>query len=154
MAVKLRLARHGSKKRPYYRIVAANAASPRDGRYLEQVGTYDATRNPATITLKRDKITYWLGQGAKPTNTVQNLLDAHMAGSDVVLKPRQRPVISIDTSSKAPAEKEAKAKDTPAKAEKAPAEAKAEEAPAEEAKAEEAPAEAKAEGDDDDKSGE
>jgi small subunit ribosomal protein S16 len=74
MAVKIRLARHGAKKRPFYRIVVADVESPRDGRYLENVGTYNPLVEPAEVTLKKERIKYWLGQGAIPTDTVRNLL--------------------------------------------------------------------------------
>jgi len=74
MAVKMRLARHGAKKRPFYRIVVADSESPRDGRYLENVGTYNPLREPAEVTLKTDRVQYWLQQGAIPTDTVKNLL--------------------------------------------------------------------------------
>jgi small subunit ribosomal protein S16 len=74
MAVKIRLARHGAKKKPFYRIVAANSESPRDGRYLENLGTYDPAYDPAKITLKTDRVRYWMDQGALPTDTVQSLL--------------------------------------------------------------------------------
>lgn len=74
MAVKIRLARHGAKKKPFYRIVVADSESPRDGRFLENVGTYDPLYDPAKITLKTERIRYWMDQGALPTDTVQNLL--------------------------------------------------------------------------------
>jgi small subunit ribosomal protein S16 len=74
MAVKIRLARHGAKKKPFYRIVVADSESPRDGRYLENVGTYDPAYDPAKITLKTDRVRYWMDQGALPTDTVQSLL--------------------------------------------------------------------------------
>ena len=74
MAVKIRLARHGAKKKPFYRIVVADSESPRDGRYLENVGTYDPLYEPAKIILKTDRIRYWMDQGALPTDTVQSLL--------------------------------------------------------------------------------
>jgi len=74
MAVKIRLARHGAKKRPFYRIVVANSESPRDGRFLENVGTYNPLQDPAAVTLKTDRIQFWLGQGAIPTDTVKNIL--------------------------------------------------------------------------------
>ena len=74
MAVKIRLARHGAKKSPFYRIVVADSESPRDGRYLENVGTYDPLIDPARVTLKSERIQYWMDQGAKPTDTVQSLL--------------------------------------------------------------------------------
>ena len=74
MSVKMRLARHGAKKRPFYRIVVADSESPRDGRYLENVGTYNPLREPAEVTLKTDRVQYWLQQGAIPTDTVRNIL--------------------------------------------------------------------------------
>ena len=74
MAVKIRLARHGAKKKPFYRIVVANSESPRDGKYLENVGTYDPLFDPAKVTLKSERIKYWIDQGAKPSDTVRSLL--------------------------------------------------------------------------------
>jgi small subunit ribosomal protein S16 len=75
MAVKIRLARHGAKKKPFYRIVVADSESPRDGRYLENVGTYDPKNNPARLTLKTERVQYWLEKGATPSDTVKNLLE-------------------------------------------------------------------------------
>jgi small subunit ribosomal protein S16 len=74
MAVKIRLSRHGSKKKPIYRIVVANSESPRDGRFIEQVGLYDPTRKPTLINLKTDKLEAWLKKGARPTQTVAQLI--------------------------------------------------------------------------------
>jgi small subunit ribosomal protein S16 len=74
MAVKIRLARHGAKKRPYYRIVIADSESPRDGKFLENVGTYDPKQEPMRITLKSERLRYWLAKGATPTDTVRSLL--------------------------------------------------------------------------------
>lgn len=74
MAVKIRLARHGAKKRPIYRIVVADSECPRDGRYLEKVGTYNPLQDPAQVDLKVERVTYWLQQGAIPTDTVNNIL--------------------------------------------------------------------------------
>jgi small subunit ribosomal protein S16 len=74
MAVKIRLARHGAKKRPFYRIVVADSEAPRDGRFLETVGTYNPLRDPAEIAVKQERVQYWLDQGATPTDTVRSLL--------------------------------------------------------------------------------
>ena len=74
MAVKIRLARHGAKKKPFYRIVVADSESPRDGRYLENVGTYNPLMDPARVSLKSERIQYWIDQGAKPSDTVRSLL--------------------------------------------------------------------------------
>ncbi len=73
MPVKIRLARHGAKKRPFYRIVVADVECPRDGKYLEAVGTYNPLKDPAEVSLKEERIRYWMNQGAIPTNTIKNL---------------------------------------------------------------------------------
>ena len=73
MAVRIRLTRKGTKKKPFYRIVAADKEMPRDGRFLELLGTYDPMVEPVAITLKEDRINYWLGEGAKPSSTVASL---------------------------------------------------------------------------------
>lgn len=74
MAVKLRLKRMGAKQRPFYRIVAADSRSPRDGRFLETVGTYNPITVPAEVKIDEEKAMYWLKNGAIPTETVRNLL--------------------------------------------------------------------------------
>ncbi len=74
MAVRLRLTRVGKKKQPTYRIVAADARAPRDGRYLEIVGTYDPRREPSAITIDNDKAVEWLNKGALPSERVHKLL--------------------------------------------------------------------------------
>jgi small subunit ribosomal protein S16 len=74
MAVKLRLARMGSKKRPFYRVVATNSGSRRDGRPLEFLGHYNPMTNPATVLIDQEKVKKWLDMGAEPTDTVRNLL--------------------------------------------------------------------------------
>jgi small subunit ribosomal protein S16 len=79
--VRIRLARAGAKKRPFYRIVAADARSPRDGRFLEKLGTYDpllAGENPSRVTLNEERLRYWLGQGAQVSDRVHRFL--HKAG--------------------------------------------------------------------------
>jgi len=74
MAVKIRLARHGSKRAPFYRIVVADARSPRDGAFIDWVGTYNPRANPSEIHVDTEKAKEWLGKGAQPTNQVRNLL--------------------------------------------------------------------------------
>lgn len=74
MAVKLRLKRMGAKKRPFYRIVAADSRSPRDGRFIEVVGTYNPIMDPAEIKVDEEKALKWLQNGAEPTDTVRDLL--------------------------------------------------------------------------------
>jgi small subunit ribosomal protein S16 len=75
MAVKIRLQRFGAKKRPFYRIVAADSRSPRDGRYLEIIGTYNPITEPATIKIDEEKAQKWLHEGAQVTDTVKNLFN-------------------------------------------------------------------------------
>jgi small subunit ribosomal protein S16 len=78
MSVSLRLARGGSKKRPYYKVVVSNSRSPRDGKYLEQVGTYNpllAKDDENRVRLTEDRVRYWLGVGAQPTDRVARMLD-------------------------------------------------------------------------------
>ena len=74
MAVKLRMTRMGAKKRPFYRIVAADSRSPRDGRFIELLGTYNPRVNPAQVTIKEEEVLKWLHNGAQPSNTVRNIL--------------------------------------------------------------------------------
>ncbi len=91
MALKLRLSRGGAKKRPYYRIVVADARMPRDGRYIERVGTYNPLLpkdDPKRVTLVEDRIKHWLSVGAQPTDRVHRFLDA--AGI-LPRKPRNNP---------------------------------------------------------------
>lgn len=76
MAVKVRLQRFGAHKAPKYRIVAADSRSPRDGKFLEILGTYEPITNPATVKVDVEKVTKWLNKGAQPTITVKNILDS------------------------------------------------------------------------------
>ena len=127
MALKIRLARGGAKKRPFYRVVVAEASAPRDGRYVERVGTYNPMvpkDHDQRLVLKNERITYWLGQGAQPTERVQKMLAS--AGLT------EAPVIREQPKKSAPGKKRAER-------EAAAAEAAADEAPAEEAAADEAP---------------
>lgn len=74
MAVKLRLKRMGAKQKPFYRIIAADSRSPRDGRFIESVGTYDPVKKENNITVDEEKVMKWLNNGAQPTDTVKNIL--------------------------------------------------------------------------------
>ncbi|MDY0188328.1 30S ribosomal protein S16 [Syntrophus buswellii] len=74
MAVKIRLARMGAKKKPFYRIVISDSESPRDGRFLEIVGNYDPGKDPAEVNIQESRLQEWLSKGAKPTLTVSQLL--------------------------------------------------------------------------------
>ncbi|MCU0105442.1 30S ribosomal protein S16 [Acholeplasma vituli] len=71
--VKIRLQRFGSNKSPFYRVVATDATSPRDGRFLEIIGTYNPVKNPAIVDIDKEKAAKWINNGAKPTETVKNL---------------------------------------------------------------------------------
>ena len=155
MALKIRLARGGAKKRPFYRIVVAEAAAPRDGRYVERVGTYNPMvpkDHDQRLVLKNERITYWLGQGAQPTERVQKMLaGAGLTEAPVIREqpkksaPGQKRVDREAAAAEAAAEAAANAEaEAAAPAEEAPVEEAAPEAaaPAEEATAEaEAPAE-------------
>lgn len=74
MSVKIRLQRHGSKKRPFYFIVVANSVAPRDGKFIEKIGTYNPLSIPATVRISRERALHWLQRGAQPTNTVRRIL--------------------------------------------------------------------------------
>ena len=74
MAVKIRLARHGAKKRPYYRIVVADSRCPRDGKFIEEVGRYNPCTAPAMVQFDLEKVDQWIKNGAQPTDTVASLL--------------------------------------------------------------------------------
>ena len=74
MSVRIRLARGGAKKRPFYRIVATDTRSPRDGRFLEKLGTYNPNTDPSTVELNIPRVEYWIGNGAQPSETVARLI--------------------------------------------------------------------------------
>ena len=154
MALKIRLSRGGSKKRPFYRIVVAEASAPRDGRYVERVGHYNpmvAKDSDQRLVVNGERITHWLGLGAQPTERVQKLLSAVSLTEPV--KMREQPKKAAPGKKRAEREAEAPAEEAAAAAaveaeaapaEEAPAEAPDEDAAAE-APAEEAPAEDTAE---------
>ena len=73
MAVQIRLNRMGAKKNPFYRIVVADSRAPRDGRFIEVLGNYDPSQNPAVVNVDEEKVLDWMGKGAQPTDTVKNL---------------------------------------------------------------------------------
>ena len=140
MAVAIRLSRGGAKKRPYYRIVVADTRSPRDGKYLEQIGTYNPMLpkdSDARVKLDEDRARHWLGVGAKPSDRVLRFLDA--AGI-LERAPRNNPKKGEpgEAAKERAEEKAAKAAEAEEAAKAAEEEAKA--APAEDAAAEEAPA--------------
>ena len=142
MALKIRLSRGGSKKRPFYRIVVAEAAAPRDGRYVERIGHYNpmvAKDNEQRLVVDGERVKHWMGLGAKPTERVQKLLSALSLTAPVEM--RDQPKKSAPGKKRAEREAEEAAAAEAAAAEAAEAAAAAAEAPAEEAPAEEATAE-------------
>jgi len=156
MSLKLRLSRGGAKKRPYYRIVVADSRMPRDGRYIERVGTYNPMlpqEHPDRIKLDSDRIKHWLGVGAQPSDRVARFLGQAeiipMPAISTTPKKSAPRAKTVERMKEAEAAAAAKAEADAAAAEQAAAEAAeaaaapapAEEAPAEEAPAEEAPAE-------------
>jgi small subunit ribosomal protein S16 len=80
MAVRIRLTRKGRKKQPFYRIVVADSEAPRDGKFLDIVGTYDPMQNPAVVSIDSEKLNSWMKKGAKPTETVESLIRKAGAG--------------------------------------------------------------------------
>lgn len=161
MSVSLRLSRGGSKKRPYYKVVVSNSRAPRDGKYLEQVGTYNpllAKDDENRVRLVEDRVRYWLGVGAQPTDRVARMLDkagikeraatenlkkgepgkkAKDRAEEKAEKLREAEEAAKEAAA-APAVEEVAAEEAPVAEEAAPAEAPAaEEAPAEEAAGEE-----------------
>ena len=117
MAVKLRLMRMGKKKQPTYRIVAADSRSPRDGRFIEVIGTYAPREEPSVVLVDQDKALLWLGKGAQPTETVKKLLEISGAWGEFARsrpapseKVRTRPVRAASPAKKAPAKKAAPVK--------------------------------------------
>ena len=157
MAMKIRLARGGSKKRPHYRIVAADSRMPRDGRFIEKLGTYNPLLpkdSEDRVKMNLERIQYWMDKGAKPTDRVSRFLEA----AGVIEKKERNNPQKAEPGEKAKdraeekaqkaadaAEAETAAVEEAAAEEAAVEEAPAEEAPAEEAAAEEAPAEEAAE---------
>ena len=148
MALKIRLARGGAKKRPFYRIVVAEASAPRDGRYVERVGTYNPMvpkDHEQRLTLNGERISFWMSKGAQPTERVHKML----ASAGLMAAPALRDQPKKSAPGKKRAEREAAAAEAAAAAAEAEAAQAAVEAvadaPAEEAPAEEAVAEAPAE---------
>lgn len=148
MALKLRLARGGSKKRPFYSIVVADVRAPRDGRFIEKLGTFNpllAKDNEQRVVINKERIEHWLSHGAQPTDRVHRFLDeAGILKREARNNPKK--ALPGKKAQERIAEKKAKEEEAAEAAKAAEEEAKAAaEAPAEEAPAEEAPAEAPAE---------
>ena len=140
MALKIRLSRGGAKKRPFYRIVVADARSPRDGRFIERVGTYNpmvAKDSDARVILKEERIKYWLSQGAKPSDRVARFLGQ----AEIIQLPGRSDQTKQHLPRAKTLERMKEKEEAAAAAAATPAEAPAEESPAEEAAVEEAPVE-------------
>lgn len=144
MALAIRLSRSGAKKRPYYRIVVADSRKSRDGRFIERVGSYNPMLerdNPERVKLVEERLKYWIGVGAKPSDRVQRFLaDAGIMEKPTIYDQPKKSAPKAKAQERMAAEQEAKKAAEEAAAAEAEAPA-AEEAPAEEAVAEEAPAE-------------
>lgn len=146
MAVKIRLRRMGRKKAPHYRIVVADSAAPRDGRFVETLGYYKPLESPARLVVDLERVDYWVGQGASPSDTVRSLVDKARKGGDATVAVGESDPASIraakaeeaaqrkaeaeakavaEAEAKAAAEAEAKAAEEAAAAEAASAEAEA-----------------------------
>ncbi len=143
MAVKIRLARGGAKKRPFYRIVVADVRAPRDGRYIERIGSYNpmvAKDAQDRLRVDAERLQYWVSQGAQMTDRVARMLSEINLADKPVIREQSKKHLPKAKAQERLAEREEKAR-AAAEAAAAPAE----EAPAEETAAEEAPAEEKAE---------
>ena len=136
MAVKIRLARHGAKKAPYYRVVVADSRAPRDGRLIEEVGRYNPLLDPPMIKLDLEKVDTWIGNGAQPTDTVARLIEVARrqgtegeAPAEEAAPKKKAAAKEVPVVEEAPVEEpvaEEESADEPAPAEDAP-EAEAEE---------------------------
>jgi small subunit ribosomal protein S16 len=132
MSVRIRLTRVGSKKNPIWRVVVADQRSPRDGRFIETIGQYNAQTDPSTIVLDKERVDHWLERGAQPTGTVKSLIKAHAKGGSAAA---EQPVAAADEPAEPAEEPAADALepaaegDAPLAADEAPA---ADAAPAEE----------------------
>ena len=138
--VVIRMARGGAKKRPYYRIVVADSRSPRDGKFIEKIGTYNPLVAQDRVNLKKDRVEYWLSQGATPSERVALFIQQAGIGKDntamkAILKRRDKSIKARQEAIRRKAEEAAKAAAAEAAAEAAKNAPAAEAAPAEEAPA-------------------
>ena len=130
--IKIRLARLGRKKRPFYRVVATNSRSPRDGKFLEILGTYDPLQEPSKVSINMDKLNEWVKKGAQLSNRVQHLTDPEKYAELVKNKPKRKPKKAAESTEAAPeAAPEAAAEEKAAESTEAAPEAAAEEKAAE-----------------------
>jgi len=117
MAVVIRMKRAGAKKRPFYRVVVANSRSPRDGRYIEQLGYYDPLTNPATFKIDADKMALWIRRGALPSESVGVMVAKHapeaLRPAPPVMAPAGAAAVAMPEEGSAPKKKAARAKAAP-----------------------------------------
>ena len=135
MPVRIRLSRGGAKKRPYYRIVVADSRRARDGKFIEQIGTYNpmlTKDNPERVKIDLDKAKDWIGKGAQPSNRVQLFLSSMGVGEKPIITEKTKKHLPKKKAKEKSDEKPAEAKVEEKPAEAKPAEAKAEEKPAKE----------------------
>lgn len=140
MAVKIRMKRIGAKKRPFYRIVVADERSPRDGKFIEEIGYYNPISEPKVFKIDSERVNYWIGVGAKPTTTVARLLktdfedlakqveEKKKAEAEKKAQEAEERRLKLEAEEKAKAEAEEKARLEAAKAEEEAAKAEAEDA--------------------------
>jgi small subunit ribosomal protein S16 len=115
MAVSIRLRREGAKNRPYYKVVVADSRSPRDGKFIELIGTYDPKKPDHNSTLKLDRIDHWISQGAQPSDTVRSLIKKNRGQSASAPPEAATPAVSPDEPvAVEPAERTAMAEESPA----------------------------------------
>ena len=124
MAVRIRLQRHGKKRRPFYRLVAVDSRSQRDGRFIERIGHYDPMTDPANIVIDAEKALKWLRTGAQPSDTAKDLMSKAGVWEQFINEKQGQPTPTPETESMPASEEDSDA----AAAESAPAEESAEEA--------------------------
>ena len=139
MAVKIRMKRLGAKKRPFYRIVVADERSPRDGRFIEEIGYYNPISEPKVFKIDSERVNYWIGVGAKPTKTVEKLLKTNFEDLAKQVEEKKR----LEEEKKAKEAEERRIQKEKEEAEKAEAERLAKEADESKATTEEAEEESK-----------
>ena len=127
--IKIRLARLGRKKRPFYRVVATNSRSPRDGKFLEILGTYDPLQEPSKVSINMDKLNEWVKKGAQLSNRVQHLTDPEKYAELVKNKPKRKPKKAPEAAAEEKAPEAAEEKAAEAAPEAAAEEKAAEAAP-------------------------
>lgn len=101
MAVKIRLARHGAKKHPYYRVVVADSRRARDGKFIEDIGRYNPCADPTFVKFDQERLDYWLGVGAQPTDTVEHLIKTYSASAEKAASSDKEPAKPAGKKAKA-----------------------------------------------------